>query len=105
MQGVFKSDLKSQGPDVGIKKSFMEEVAFGRWALKGEQGEDRIVGGRGSRCSIWGGGREAWEQRVTAESLGIGVSRAWVLSHSPVGRDCHTEQNCSGFQLHPIQTL
>lgn len=50
----FKSDLKCQGPAVGIRKSFVEEVAFDRWALKGGQGEDRRrgVGGSGAERDL-----------------------------------------------------
>lgn len=40
IKNALKSDLKAQGPAVGIRKSFLEEMAFKRWALKGEQGED-----------------------------------------------------------------
>lgn len=40
IKDVLQTDLKAQGPAVGIRKNFMEEVAFDRWALKGEQGED-----------------------------------------------------------------
>lgn len=40
IKGVLKTNLKTPGPAVGIRKNLMEEVAFDRWALKGEQGED-----------------------------------------------------------------